>query len=153
MVSIFSLHCIGKHPSLEAAKEEASTSGHILPLPTRDVHRLHVFMEFTCGNRKLGMQIISEFSDNLWLLPFTCLTLAFGLAGRIVVEVFEDQVQIAAQQFINRCKHGDLTFQGTVMHKLLPDLAIYGGRSTRYFPYFSYDFLSVFNRTTFPLCF
>ena len=52
------------------------------------------------------------------------------LAGRLVVEIFEDQLPTTARHLMNRCREGmEGTFKGTVIHKLVPDLAAFGGLS------------------------
>ena len=52
------------------------------------------------------------------------------IVGRLVVEIFEDQLPTTARHFMNRCREGmEDTFKGTVVHKLVPDLAAFGGQS------------------------
>lgn len=51
-------------------------------------------------------------------------------AGRLVVEVFEDQAPLAARHIINRCREGTTdTLQITYVHRLLPDMAMFFGTS------------------------
>lgn len=51
-------------------------------------------------------------------------------AGRLVVEVFEDQAPLAARHLINRCREGTTdTLQLTYVHRLLPDMAMFFGTS------------------------
>ncbi len=51
-------------------------------------------------------------------------------AGRLVVEVFEDQAPLAARHIINRCREGTTdTLQLTYVHRLLPDMAMFFGTS------------------------
>lgn len=53
-----------------------------------------------------------------------------GSAGRVVVEVFEDQAPLAARHLINRCREGTTdTLQHTDVHRLLPDMAMFFGTS------------------------
>lgn len=50
--------------------------------------------------------------------------------GRLVIEIFEDQLPTTARRFMNRCREGmEDTFKGTVVHKLVTDLAAFGGQS------------------------
>jgi hypothetical protein len=49
------------------------------------------------------------------------------------MEIFEDKLPLAARHFIGRCGSGASdTFQGSSIHKLVPGLAAFGGRSSRY---------------------
>jgi cyclophilin family peptidyl-prolyl cis-trans isomerase len=51
-------------------------------------------------------------------------------AGRVVVEVFEDQAPLATRHLINRCREGTTdSLQDTYVHRMLPDLAIFFGTS------------------------
>ena len=52
------------------------------------------------------------------------------VAGRLVIEVFEELLPIEARHFITRCQPGSSdTFQGTHLHRLVQDLAAFGGVS------------------------
>lgn len=54
----------------------------------------------------------------------------FVLAGRLVVEIFEDQLPTTCRHLMNRCREGmEDTFKNTVIHKIVPDLAAFGGQS------------------------
>ena len=47
-------------------------------------------------------------------------------SGRLLVEVFEDRIPLAARQLLNRCRPGsDGCFQGTTVPKLLPHLGVF----------------------------
>ena len=47
-------------------------------------------------------------------------------AGRLLVEVFEDRIPLAARQLLNRCRAGsDGCFQGSTVPKLLPHLGVF----------------------------
>lgn len=51
-------------------------------------------------------------------------------ADRILIEVFEDRVPVAAQAFLNRCREGSVDgYQGTPVHKLVQNLGVFGGLS------------------------
>ena len=54
----------------------------------------------------------------------------YGVAGRLVIEIFEDLIPTTARHLMNRCREGmEDTFKNTAMHKLIPDLAAFGGLS------------------------
>lgn len=54
-------------------------------------------------------------------------------AGRLVVEIFEDQLPTTCRHLMNRCREGmEDTFKNTVIHKIIPDLAAFGGQSRGY---------------------
>ncbi|KAK9793170.1 hypothetical protein WJX73_003790 [Symbiochloris irregularis] len=91
----------GVHASQERAKVQSAAA---LPtLPERDPHRPHAFMEFKVGTKTLD---------------------------RILIEVFEDRVPVAAQAFLNRCREGSVDgYQGTPVHKLVENLGVFGGLS------------------------
>ncbi len=49
-------------------------------------------------------------------------------AGRLVIEVFEELIPVAAQHFINCCRPGMRdSLQGSRIQRILPDLAFFGG--------------------------
>jgi hypothetical protein len=49
-------------------------------------------------------------------------------SGRLVIEVFEDQVPLAARWFMNRCREGMAnSLQGTKVHRLIPEQALFAG--------------------------
>ena len=51
-------------------------------------------------------------------------------AGRLVIEIFEDQLPTTARHLMNRCREGmEDSFKNTTIHKLVPDLAAFGGLS------------------------
>lgn len=53
-----------------------------------------------------------------------------GLAGRLVVEVFEDRAPLAARHLLNRCREGTTdALKSVAVHRLLPDSAIFLGTS------------------------
>lgn len=53
-----------------------------------------------------------------------------SLSGRLVVEIFEDQLPTTCRHLMNRCREGmEDTFKNTVIYKIVPDLAAYGGQS------------------------
>lgn len=92
----------GRHPELE----EAASTDVLQPLPEPDPVRPHVYMEFKFGSRVLG---------------------------RLVIELFTDVVPLAAAEFRRRCSRGATGgFQGTRVHKILHNLALFGGKSSRY---------------------
>ncbi len=50
-----------------------------------------------------------------------------------MVEIFEDLIPTTARHLMNRCREGmEDTFKGTAIHKLVPDLAAFGGLSRGY---------------------
>ncbi|GFR49701.1 hypothetical protein Agub_g11852 [Astrephomene gubernaculifera] len=93
----------GVHPEIERMRQEHANQ---LPaLPDLDVHRPFVFLDIAVAGKPLG---------------------------RLVVELFEDVVPVAASHFRNRCMPGSSGgIAGTSFHKLLPRYAIYGGMSSR----------------------
>ena len=51
-------------------------------------------------------------------------------AGRLVLEVFEDQAPLAARQLLNRCREGTReTLHNTHVHRLITDQGIFFGRT------------------------
>ncbi len=59
----------------------------------------------------------------LWYTVQSC-------AGRLVIEIFEDLIPTTARHLMNRCREGmEDTFKNTSVHKLIPDLAAFGGLS------------------------
>ncbi|KAL3147461.1 hypothetical protein ABBQ38_014519 [Trebouxia sp. C0009 RCD-2024] len=92
----------GRHAELV----QASAADRVAALPERDMNRPHVFLDLKQGSK---------------------------LLGRLVVEVFEDLLPTTSRHFMNRCREGmEDTFKGTVVHKLVPDLAAFGGQSKGY---------------------
>lgn len=88
---------------VHSAHEVAKNRPMIPSLPERDPHRPHVFMEFRVGQNTLG---------------------------RVLIEVFEDRVPLAARYFLNRCREGTSdSFQGAKVHRLVPELGVFGGLS------------------------
>ncbi|GLC77152.1 hypothetical protein PLESTF_001891900 [Pleodorina starrii] len=89
----------GVHPEIERARQERANQ---LPaLPDLDVHRPFVFLDITLAGKPLG---------------------------RLVVEMFDDVVPVAANHFRNRCMPGSAAgLAGTAFHKLLPRYALHGG--------------------------
>lgn len=53
---------------------------------------------------------------------------ARGCAGRLVIELFDDLVPMAASHFRNRCLPGSAAgLAGTSAHKLIPHYALFAG--------------------------
>lgn len=92
----------GRHAELE----QAAAAERVPALPERDMNRPHVFLDLRQDNK---------------------------LIGRLVVEIFEDLIPTTARHLMNRCREGmEDTFKNTAIHKLIPDLAAFGGLSRGY---------------------
>ncbi|EFJ40679.1 hypothetical protein VOLCADRAFT_108027 [Volvox carteri f. nagariensis] len=89
----------GVHPEIERMRQERANQ---LPaLPDLDLHRPFVFLDIAVGGKQ---------------------------QGRLVVELFDDIVPVAANHFRNRCLPGSSAgLTGTAFHKLLPRYALHGG--------------------------
>ncbi|GIL54656.1 hypothetical protein Vafri_10384 [Volvox africanus] len=89
----------GVHPEIERMRQERANQ---LPvLPDLDVHRPYVFLDITLAGKPLG---------------------------RLVIELYDDIVPVAANHFRNRCLPGSAAgIAGTSFHKLLPRYALHGG--------------------------
>ncbi|GIM09054.1 hypothetical protein Vretimale_12937 [Volvox reticuliferus] len=89
----------GVHPEIERMRQERVNQ---LPaLPDLDVHRPFVFLDITVAGKPLG---------------------------RLVIELYDDIVPVAANHFRNRCLPGSAAgIAGTSFHKLLPRYALHGG--------------------------
>jgi hypothetical protein len=60
----------GKHPIIERTRQENAASA-LVPLPTLDINRPHVFLDLHHHGKDMGRIIIELFED---LLPDTCST-------------------------------------------------------------------------------
>ena len=136
----------GRHPELEAQQQAATA---VVPaLPDVDVHRPHVFMDLQQSKRLLGarptgplvtqtsyviLAAITTACQTCWCLVLPLYTLCSAqhmLAGRLVIEVFEELLPVEARHFITRCQQGSSdSFQGTQVHRLVQDLAAFGGQT------------------------
>lgn len=85
---------------------EGNNADSLPALPERDMNRRHVFLDIRQG------------TDDL---------------GRLVIEVFEDKAPLAARHLLNRCREGTTdALKGVIVHRLLPDSAIFLGTSNGY---------------------
>ena len=145
----------GVHPDLAG-----SQTNSVPPLPERDMNRPHVFMDLQLGKESLGeplhaivQQLVlccwSAEIIRLWRdVIVTCtpypsqlqgmygLQLLAPCAGRLVLEVFEDQAPLAARQLLNRCREGTReTLHNTHVHRLITDQGMFFGKSQGYGTY------------------
>lgn len=93
----------GNHPDL--ARRSRDQQSHILPqLPTPKVTRPFVFLEFSINK---------------------------NILGKVVCETYDDIVPIQTAFFLSRVTRGDTknTIARTHIHKILPSLALFGGKS------------------------
>ena len=136
----------GRHPELEAQQQAATA---VVPaLPDVDLHRPYVFMDLQQSKRLLGarptrplvtqtpyivLAAITTACQTCWRLVLSLYTLRSAqrlLAGRLVIEVFEELLPVEARHFITRCQQGSSdSFQGTQVHRLVQDLAAFGGQT------------------------
>lgn len=94
----------GVHPEVERARK--AQQDIIPPLPERSTQRQHVFLTITVNNQP---------------------------KGRMVIELFDDIAPVAVQHFKNRCSEGASdTFKGTAIHRVVKDMAAFGGKSKSY---------------------
>ncbi|DBA78433.1 TPA: hypothetical protein ACH3X2_007927 [Trebouxia sp. C0005] len=92
----------GRHAELD----QAAAAERVPALPERDMNRPHIFLDVRQNNK---------------------------LLGRLVIEIFEDLIPTTARHLMNRCREGmEDTFKNTSIHKLIPDLAAFGGLSRGY---------------------
>lgn len=92
----------GRHAELD----QAAAAERVPALPERDMNRPHIFLDLRQNNK---------------------------LLGRLVIEIFEDLLPTTARHLMNRCREGmEDTFKSTSVHKLIPDLAAFGGLSRGY---------------------
>ncbi|KAK9830661.1 hypothetical protein WJX74_001175 [Apatococcus lobatus] len=88
----------GRHPAIPSRSEQ---DFGLPPLPIPIIHRPHVFLDLKAGSRPLG---------------------------RLVIEIYEELIPVAAQHFINCCRPGMRdSLQSTPIRRILPDLAFFGG--------------------------
>eukprot|EP00884_Botryococcus_braunii_P012448 jgi/Botrbrau1/21203/Bobra.39_2s0006.1 len=96
----------GKHPAVKEATEAQT----VAPLPEVDQNRPHVFIEFKSRGQR-------------------------SWCGRLVIEVFEDHIPLAARWFLNRAREGMTDcFHNTRVHRLVPDQAVFAGLTSGYRP-------------------
>jgi hypothetical protein len=78
----------GEHPIINQTIEE-NTSSSLVPLPTLDINRPHVFMDFRHRGRDLGRIIIELFEDMYPVVcaafRHRCLEVCFQSASRAVL--------------------------------------------------------------------
>ena len=123
----------GVHPLIEATREQ-NAGAALVPLPTLDINRPHIFLDLHHRGRTLGRVVIELFED---LHPVTCATFRHRClevrvtrptAPPLCCKAGTGAGSIALQhRVILHPVQGHHTLKGSSIHKLQPHFAAFGG--------------------------